>query len=168
MDDGKHETEAGAARGCIRDVERRDVPALKVIVDRSGLFPSELLDDMLAAYLNEDQNDQYWLTVDDGDPVAVAYCAPEPMTQGTWNLYLIAVHPDRRSQGHGAALLRHLEDALGTRGQHLLLVETSGLPDFERARVFYSRNGYEREARIRDFYELGDDKIIFRKALPGP
>lgn len=27
------------------------------------------------------------------------------------------------------------------------------------------QNGYDEEARIRDFYGAGDDKIIFRKSL---
>jgi ribosomal protein S18 acetylase RimI-like enzyme len=45
------------------------------------------------------------------------------------------------------------------------LVETSGLPKYDRARAFYTKCGYEEEARIRDFYTTGDDKIVFRKAL---
>ncbi len=51
------------------------------------------------------------------------------------------------------------------RGGRMLLVETSGLPDFERTRAFYRKCGYEEEARIRDFYAAGDDKVVFRKVL---
>jgi hypothetical protein len=39
------------------------------------------------------------------------------------------------------------------------------LPTFERTRAFYAKNGYDQEARIRDFYKSGEDKIVFRKAL---
>ncbi|MGG6268636.1 hypothetical protein ACQ4M3_37730 [Leptolyngbya sp. AN03gr2] len=46
------------------------------------------------------------------------------------------------------------------------LVETSGTDDFEYVRAFYRKNGYDEEARIREFYCAGADKIIFRKALP--
>lgn len=151
-------------------MRRSDVPALKVVIDGSGLFPSELLDEMLGGFLAGVSGEEYWLTVDDDEmdaPVAIAYCAAERMTEGTWNLLLIAVSPDRRSLGIGAALLAHVEAALAARGERVLLVETSGTPDFERARAFYSRNGYEQEARIRDYYEAGDDKVIFWKAL-GP
>lgn len=92
------------------------------------------------------------------------------MTEGTWNLYLRAVHPDRQGQGHGTLLLRHVEQELRARGERVLLVETSGLPNFERTRAFYRKCGFEPEACIRDFYKAGEDKIIFRKALsaPGP
>ena len=47
----------------------------------------------------------------------------------------------------------------------MLLVETSGGDEFERTRRFYRTIGYEEEARIRDYYDAGDDKIVFRKAL---
>jgi ribosomal protein S18 acetylase RimI-like enzyme len=61
--------------------------------------------------------------------------------------------------------LSHVEQMLAKRGERVLLVETSGLEAFEYVRAFYRNNGYEEEARIREFYKAGDDKIIFRKAL---
>jgi len=56
-----------------------------------------------------------------------------------------------------------VEQALALRGARLLLVET--LASFERTREFYRRCGFDEEARIRDFYEAGADKIIYRKVL---
>jgi hypothetical protein len=47
----------------------------------------------------------------------------------------------------------------------MLLVETSRLPDFDHTRKFYIKCGYEEEARIRDFYATGDDKVVFHKVL---
>jgi ribosomal protein S18 acetylase RimI-like enzyme len=149
----------------IRPTTAGDTPALKAVIDATGLFPSDMLDDMLAGFLKSQGGDEIWLTDHDVGPVALAYCAPERMTQGTWNLYLIAVHPDRQGKGRGTALLRHVEQALAERGERVLLVETSGLPAFERTRAFYRQCGYDEEARIRDFYQAGEDKIVFRKAL---
>ena len=51
------------------------------------------------------------------------------------------------------------------RGGRLLPVETSGGEEFEYVRAFYRKSGYDEEARIREFYKAGDDKIVFRKAL---
>ena len=51
------------------------------------------------------------------------------------------------------------------KAQRLLLVETAGIDDFDYVRNFYSDNSFEAEARIRDFYEAGVDKIVFRKSL---
>jgi len=47
----------------------------------------------------------------------------------------------------------------------ILIVETSGLESFGATRAFYRKNGYDEEARIRDFYNPGEDKIVFRKVL---
>lgn len=125
-----------------------------------------MLDGMIAAYFAADAACQeLWFTLHDEQPIGVAYRAPERMTSGTWNLYLIAVHPSRQSCGHGAAFMSHIEALLAQRGERVLLVETSGLPEFERTRAFYLRNGYTREAVIRDFYNAGEDKIVFHKAL---
>jgi hypothetical protein len=54
---------------------------------------------------------------------------------------------------------------LKKQGGRLLLVETSELADFQRTRSFYHKYGYDEEARIRDFYKAGDDKIVCRKVL---
>ena len=155
-----------APEGCIiRPLAPDDLPALKRVIDAVELFPSGLLDEMVAGYLTRAAADDCWLTADAGGPVAVAYYAPERMTQGTWNLLLIAVHPDRQGHGIGAAVMRHVEDALASRGERILLVETSGLPAFDRTRAFYRFIGYDEEARIRDYYQAGDDKVVFRKVL---
>jgi len=157
------------ALSAIRPVEPGDVPALKAVIDGTDLFPSALLDDMLAGFLAGEGGDELWFMAngapDGAGPIAVAFAAPERMTSGTWNLYLIAVHPDCQSRGVGAALVRHVEHTLAARGVRVLLVETSGLPGFARTRAFYQREGYAEEARIRAFYAAGEDKITFWKAL---
>jgi ribosomal protein S18 acetylase RimI-like enzyme len=58
-----------------------------------------------------------------------------------------------------------VEDALQVSGQRVLLVETSGLPEFALTRKFYARCGYEEEARVRDYYAAGNDMVVFRKVL---
>lgn len=152
----------------IRPVISADLPALKTVIDSSELFPSELLDDMLSDYFQNPDSTDTWLTctVDD-QPQAVAYCAPERMTEGTWNLYLIAVHKSQQGGGIGASMMRHVEDLLRGRGVRVLIVETSGLPEFALTRKFYDKIGYHREAVIRDFYQEGDDKVVFWKRLDG-
>ena len=61
--------------------------------------------------------------------------------------------------------MAHLEQTLAARGERVLLVETSSLPGFAAARAFYTKLGYDQEARIREFYQAGEDKIVFRKQL---
>lgn len=77
----------------------------------------------------------------------------------------LAVRPDLQGKRLGAALLRAAEQHLKGKGQRILIVGTSGSDDFALTRKFYAKNGYEEEARIRDFWADGDDKVVFRKAL---
>lgn len=146
-----------------------DTSALLALATATGLFESNQIEE-LAQMLNQHFSDEtdsqdVWFTDYDNEPVGVAYVAPERMTEGTWNLYLIAIHPDHQKQGRGAALLRYVEQMLAERGERVLLVETSGTDEFKYVRVFYRNSGYEEEARIRDFYTDGVDKIVFRKVL---
>jgi GNAT superfamily N-acetyltransferase len=121
---------------------------------------------MLAASLAAaDGEAGFWLTDDDDGPVGMAYCEPERMTAGTWNLQLIMIQGDRQGQGRGTQLLRAIEQAVMDRQGRMLIVETSGLPEFAGPRAFYAQAGYEAEGGIRDFYAAGDDKVIFRKVL---
>lgn len=148
-----------------RPVEPGDLGSLKAVIDRTGLFPGDLLDDMLAGYFAGQVPDDIWLTNVSGEPCLIGYCAPERMTQGTWNVLLMAVCPFVQGEGHGGLLLRRIEAELRSRNARVVLVETSGLDSFARTRKFYRECGYEQEARIREFYDAGEDKIVFRKAL---
>ena len=150
----------------IREATPSDIPALKTIIASTDLFPADMLDDMIAPFFSGAGADEIWLIVEhDSAPVGLAYCAAERMTEGTKNLLLIAVHPQRQGAGFGAALLAALEARLAEASDRVLLVETSGLPDYEATRHFYHKNGYHEEARIRDFYKDGEDKIVFWKRL---
>jgi ribosomal protein S18 acetylase RimI-like enzyme len=150
----------------IRPMADGDLTTVKAVIDSTGLFPSEMMDDMTTPYLSGHTTDELWfVAVRDGTVSGVAYCAPERMTDGTWNLLLIAVREDRQGQGIGAALTRRVERTLADQGARVLLVETSGLPAFERTRAVYRRLGYAEEACIRDFYAKGEAKVVFWKAL---
>lgn len=77
----------------------------------------------------------------------------------------MAIHPDRRGSGCGTAITRYVEEELAREGARILLIETSGVESFERARAFYRRIDYTEEARVDDDYGPGDDKVVFGKSL---
>ena len=150
----------------IRTITRADLDALKEVLDSSELFPSELLDDMIHDFLNNENSTDIWFTATDGErPISIAYCAPERMTEGTYNLYAIAVHKAYQGKGIGTAMMTYIEDLLRQKGHRVLLVETSGLPEYDLTRQFYRQCNYHQEATIRDFYQEGEDKIVFWKKL---
>jgi len=90
---------------------------------------------------------------------------PHPLTEGTFDLYWIAVDPEAQEQGIGRALLSRVEEEVPVRGGRMLLVETSGTPAYTPARRFYESCGYRYEAVIHDFYTPGDDLIVFAKPI---
>lgn len=58
-----------------------------------------------------------------------------------------------------------IEGYLRDNGNRILIVDTSGTPEFDLTRAFYFKIGYTREAVIRDFWKDGDDKVTFWKKL---
>jgi ribosomal protein S18 acetylase RimI-like enzyme len=153
----------------IRLAKPDDTDSIMSLADAIGLFEGEeleVLGDMLSGYFDGSLGEGHsWIVCDDDGVVGVGYFAPEQYAIGVYNLYFIAVHPKYQGKGNGSLMLNYVEKTLAEKGQRLLLVETSGLPNFELTRKFYCKQGYEEEARIREFYKPGDDKIIFRKAL---
>jgi GNAT superfamily N-acetyltransferase len=118
-----------------------DTTALIALAAASGLFEPSQTEDLAQMldrhFSSENQTQDIWLTDYDNEPVGMAYIAPERMTEGTWNLYLIAVHPDRQKQGRGKALLSYVEQMLIERGERILLVETAETDDFAYVRDSY-------------------------------
>ena len=154
-----------AVEPAIRPAQRSDIPAIKSVAKEAGLFPPEMLDDMIAGYLEDSARDIWFVAVADGQVVGFGYCEPERMTSGTWNLLAIGILARCRGFGIGRAMMRYLENRLRTGGERVLVVETMGTPAYARTRAFYRSNGYAEEARIREFYEPGGDKIVFWKHL---
>lgn len=150
----------------IRKVINKDIPALKSILDTIELFPSEILEDMMSDYLNNFDSAEIWFTATENDsPISIAYCAPEKLTEGTFNLYAIGVRKDIQGKGIGTKMMAYLEEELKAKGHRILIVETSGTADFKQTRQFYENLNYTKEAVLRDFWAEGDDKVIYWKKL---
>lgn len=150
----------------VRRTEADDVPSIQRIVAVNDMFPPDMVPGMLRDFLERaDGCDDHWLTcVVDGRIAGFCYAAPEPLTDGTWNMLAIAVMPGSQRSGVGTALASAVETALRERGR-VLIADTSGSDAFASARRFYAKAGFVEEARIRDFWAAGDDKVVFWKAL---
>jgi ribosomal protein S18 acetylase RimI-like enzyme len=102
---------------------------------------------------------------EDGRLVGYACFGPTPATDGTFDLYWLAVDPAAQGRGIGRALVRGVEEKLCVRGGRLLVVETSSRADYANTRQFYARAGYAEAARVRDFYAPADDRILLLTRL---
>lgn len=125
-----------------------------------------LFDHEMQRAADSDPPDYEFLGAFDAEGLTGYACfGPTPSTEGTYDLYWLAVHPDVQGRGIGRALVRAVEDTLGRRNARVLVVETSSRPDYAGTRQFYARSGYSEAARVRDFYAPADDRILLTTRL---
>ena len=101
----------------------------------------------------------------DGQTVAYACFGLIPCTLFSFDLYWIATHEDFRGRGLGKIVLREVEKVVAASGGKSVYIETSYLPKYEPTRAFYLKNNYTEKARFEDFYDDGDDKVVYVKKL---
>jgi ribosomal protein S18 acetylase RimI-like enzyme len=90
---------------------------------------------------------------------------PTPLTQGVYDLYWIVIDPAVQGKGFGRLLIEYVEEDIGKRRGRMLLIETSSQESYGATLRFYQKAGYEIAARIKNFYRIGDDKLVFLKEL---
>lgn len=150
----------------IKSVNPSHINDLKNVLDSCGLFPSEYLDEMISDYFNNSATQDIWFTyIDNNSPVAIGYCVPEKLTNGTYNLLAIGVSKHYQRKGIAIEMMNHIEQELKSKGGRILIVETSSDDAQIGARKLYKKIGYTQEAVIRDFWNEGEDKIVFWKKL---
>ena len=142
---------------------------MEILRDTPEFKPSEVVvaEEVIDGCLEDPVNSGYYtLIAEDGAGISGYICyGPTPLTEGTWDLYWEAVARTNRGRGIGSALMKSAGKEIRKAHGRLALVETSSTPAYERTRHFHSKLGYREIARIPDFYEPGDDKLILQKRL---
>ena len=124
---------------------------------------------LIDIYLNDIKQKDYriFVALNETDTVLGYLCyGPTATTQGTYNLYWIAVAKRFQNQGIGRLLLNFVESEVRRLKGRLLIIETSARTHYAATQQFYQRNDYIIAARIRDFYAPGDDRLIYVKYFP--
>ena len=151
----------------IRKFKNKDREKIIKILNETNMFTEEeinvaieVIDDFLAR--QEESGYEIYSAVDDEDASIGYICfGKRPLTQGTYDVYWIAVDPSLQGNGIGKKLMKFAEQKIKEKGGNLILVETSSQEKYLKTRLFYKACGYEEIARIRDFYKKGDAFIIF-------
>lgn len=97
--------------------------------------------------------------------VGYACYGPIGCTVGSFDLYWIAVDKACQGQGLGRQLLQHAEEQMRAAGARRLYIDTSGRADYLPTRAFYEKCGYTIDVVQKNFYAIGDDRVIFVKVV---
>ena len=154
----------------MRPLQPGDREPLHAVLTSTGVFTDdevaiglELIDTVITRPGQQD----YVATVYEQEGQAVGYycLGPTPATVGTFDLYWIAVDPSMHGRGIGGSLDGHAEAYVRSCRGRLIIAETSSLPRYDATRRFYHHHGYAELARIRGYYRVDDDLVVFGKYL---
>jgi ribosomal protein S18 acetylase RimI-like enzyme len=156
--------------GRIRPLIPEDREQILQILELTGVFSPEELGiacELIDTVLTKADQRDYQIDVYDEEGAVLGYTCigPTPGTEGTFDLYWIAVHPAIHGGGIGGALDAHVMRSIRSQGGRLVVAETSSRPEYEATRAFYRGRQYAELARIPAYYRQGDDLIIYGKYL---
>ncbi len=161
------------------DATYRDAPLpsdpglVEALLNSTGFFRRdeiavaiELIEERLAK--GEASGYHFWFAdraASSRPPLGYVCYGPTPCTVGSFDLYWVAVDKTRQSRGLGRILMEMAERSAAKMQGRRMYVETSGKEQYAPTQAFYRALGYAEAARLPDFYDVGDDKIIFQKNL---
>lgn len=154
-----------------RTPKLNDVEAVRKLVEKSTVFNAEEVDiagELVAeAALNGEKKSGYSFVFIEEAGTLIGYTCfgPIPLTESSFDLYWIAVDPDRRKEGIAARVLALSEEDIQAKGGTQLYAETSSRKVYGPAHAFYKKTGFTLCARQKDFYSQGDDKLTFVKPI---
>ena len=153
----------------IRSLRATDVQPLRQLLIETDVFHSEEIDialELIHTVLHTPEQKDYIIRVfDDGDVLGYYCVGPTPATASTYDLYWIAVKPASQGKGVGRLLNAHAEELIHSLGGRLIVAETSSTSRYDKTRQFYLNSGYTELARIREYYRVGDDLVVYGKYL---
>ena len=152
------------------DVNRDDIENVREILHSSGFFYDfeiavalELVEEAL---VNEGKSDYLFVFAEaEGRTVGYTCFGQIACTKYSWDLYWIGVYNDCRGSGIGKILMSETEKMIKNLGGKNIFIETSSREKYTSTQQFYGYCNCELIATIKDFYDDGDDKLLYKRSL---
>ena len=146
-------------------------PILDVARD-VGVFDAEevaVVAELFDGYLRDPIQSGYNFLTDrapeSGAVLGFACWGPTSLSRGAADLYWIATARHAQGRGVAARLFQAVEEKVRSAGRWLIVIWTSSRPEYEAARNFYQRMGCDTACQLVDFYDHGDDLVVFVRRL---
>ncbi|HNW59795.1 MAG TPA: GNAT family N-acetyltransferase [bacterium] len=153
----------------IRPLQAADKDQVMLLIRATAMFTDaevSVAEELIDLFLSRPEQKDYRVHVledEEGTVTAYTTWGPTPLTEGTYDLYWIAVSPGAQGKGYGKRLMRWVEDKIKEEKGRVLIIETSSQPKYESTRQFYLKQHYQEVARIAGYYQMNDDRVIYAK-----
>jgi len=153
------------------EVSTEDIESVRNIVESTGFFHDhevavavELVEERLVLGL---ESGYFFVFMEDSADNLLGYtCYGEiGCTRQRYDIYWMAIRNDMRGKGLGKLLMTDTEKQIALKKGEIIYLETSSRELYLPTRMFYEKIGYIKEAEIKDFYDDGDNKVIYSKRL---
>jgi ribosomal protein S18 acetylase RimI-like enzyme len=151
-----------------RVLDAGDPARLRKLVQATGVFSTQearVAGELATTTLDGTETYRWLLAERDGELLGYTCFDRIPLTKASFDLYWIAVLPQSRGSGLATELLTRTTKLIKAGRGAQVFAETSSRPPYNPACAFYRKSGFEEVARFADFYEPGDDKLVFRLKL---
>ncbi|MCJ7515235.1 MAG: GNAT family N-acetyltransferase, partial [Dehalococcoidia bacterium] len=120
----------------VRPMTARDKPAVIHMLRNMPEFKSTevvVAEEVIDDYLHKSIRSGYHVFVAETDSSLAGYICygPTPLTEGTWDVYWLAVAPNQQRKGIGKSLLNFAEGNIKKTSGRIAIIETSSRPEYE-------------------------------------
>jgi GNAT superfamily N-acetyltransferase len=138
------------------------------IVKDTGFFSEEealMAKEVVLTALLKPEEYFFFIAESEGKPIGYACYGNVHCSKVSYELYWISVLREFQRHGLGKVLIEAVENAVRQLGGRKLFVCTSGTKLYSSTRNFYEAGGYIKAAVLKDYYNTGDDEVIYEKNL---
>lgn len=154
----------------IREMAEEDLDAVVSIISRCmGKEDAFYAKRGFVKYFSKNKTDpysRYWVSCSNGTVIGViGLNQDDDEKDDIFWVGWFAIVPKRQRIGIGSKLFTFMENVAIKQGARILYVNTSSDSSYKKACAFYKKQKFIQEARLSDYYEEGEDNIIFSKKL---
>ncbi|HBF89194.1 MAG TPA: N-acetyltransferase [Bacteroidales bacterium] len=148
----------------------KDIQHVREIVSSTGFFYDHEIDvavELVQERVEKGIESGYYFIFADYEGKTIGYsCYGEiPCTTKSFDLYWIAVHNDFRDKGIGKKIFDETYNAIKKQNGRKIYIETSSREKYIPTQKFYDRCKCDLEARLKDYYDKDDDKLVYVKTV---